>query len=90
MKKAASIFLVLLLILPLGGCSYKNITAHSGTEYIISAIGFNGDVNGITMFLEAVVINSEDAEDDKKTQVLILRFYKYNLNFIFKNYIRNV
>lgn len=70
MRKAAGIILALLCILSLVGCNYKNITAHSGTEYIISAIGFDSSYDSVDMVLEAIIINSEDAEADKKTELL--------------------
>lgn len=69
MKKI--IFLSFILCFFLCGCKNGNVFSAEEPEYMISAIGFEGEKTGEkTVFLEAIVINAEDPEADKKTVTL--------------------
>lgn len=70
MRKIFCLLAAISLCISLCGCSYKRMLAGSGAEYIISAMGFDQNGDELTVILEAVIINSEDADVDKKTSLL--------------------
>jgi len=66
MKKLFVCFgLLSLLLLPLCGCFSGAATTAGGHKYLISAIGFDYDEE-ITVTIEAVAVNSEDAAGKKR------------------------
>lgn len=65
MKKV--IFLSLIICVFLCGCKNVNIFSSEEPEYLVSAIGFKEGFSGQkTIFLESIVINTEDTEAEKK------------------------
>lgn len=64
--------LYILLFLPvfLCGCSNGNTVIREKPEYMISALGFEKNQGKMTVFMEAVVINSEDTTAEKKLLLL--------------------
>lgn len=69
MKKLLSIVLVVLNIVLLCGCSVKETIASDKQEYIVSALGFDGEGEKIKMTIEAIVINSDDLKEDKESKL---------------------
>ena len=70
MRKALILTLTICLIFPLCGCSAKRAVSNDGQEYIVSALGFDGDGDKLKITLEALVVNSDDLEADKKTRLI--------------------
>lgn len=70
MRKIFCLVAAVSLCLSLCGCSHKRMLAGSGAEYIISAMGFDREGDKLTVVLEAVITNSEDADADKKISLL--------------------
>lgn len=71
MKKALLIFLTVSVILSsLSGCSFKKTFSSENNEYIISAMGFDAENTKLKIFLEAIVVNTEDADKDIKLAIL--------------------
>lgn len=64
MKKI--IILCFIMCFFLSGCKSGNIFSAEEPEYMISAIGFEEKWGEKKIFLEAIVINSEDPQADKK------------------------
>ena len=62
--KIKCIVLILIIPLLLCGCSVKDFLKDSKTEYTVSSIGFETAKKGITIYFEALVVNSEDADSD--------------------------
>lgn len=63
------LILTLLCLSLLCGCSnIRRIVAQNG-RYLVSAMGVDKAENGVLVSLEAVVINSQDSEQDIKPQV---------------------
>lgn len=67
MKK---IVIILLIILCLCGCSGEKPLTGETPEYMISSLGFSEKDGMITVFMEAIVINSEDTDAQKKLVLL--------------------
>lgn len=54
------------LILTLGGCNSLSVFKSDSHKFLISALGFEEIDNKITLYAEALVINSEDMNSQKK------------------------
>lgn len=65
MRKIISIILVLSIAFLLCGCSFKPLTTVN-QEYLISALGFEKANGKFLITAEALTINTEDIEEDKK------------------------
>ncbi len=70
MKKALSLVLSLVLLLFACGCSLKDAVFAEASEYIVTAIGFDKEEDNIKITMEALIINSEDAEAENKLVAL--------------------
>lgn len=68
MKKA--LFIGLIFSIFLCGCSGQGSVMRERPEYTISSLGFESENGRITVLMEAVVINSEDTEAEKKLLLL--------------------
>lgn len=71
MKRLLILFLSAVISLcSLGGCSVKkNISSYS-QEYLISAMGFD-QINGkLTAYLEAVIVNTEDTNAERRLELI--------------------
>ena len=66
LKKALSLILSLALLLSLCGCSLKDAVFAEASEYIVTAMGFDEEEEDIKITMEALIINSEDAEAENK------------------------
>ena len=64
------IILSFILCVFLSGCKGENIFSAEEPEYMISAMGFEEVWGEKKVYLEAIVINSEDPKADKKTIIL--------------------
>ena len=64
MKKL--IFILPLFVFLLSGCSLSDAVSGKSEEYLISAMGFDKSGQGIEISVEAVSVNTEDTEDDKR------------------------
>jgi len=69
-KNLAVIFTVILFCIFLSGCSIKRVSAVRTNDYLVSAVGFEERGNKITVFAEAVIINTEDLSAEKKVELL--------------------
>lgn len=70
MKKAFTFLFCLLFFFLLCGCSFKEAVSAEASEYIVSAIGFDEQNGQIKMLIEALMINSEDADAEKRLEVI--------------------
>ena len=70
MKKFLIVTFSVLLCFSLCGCSIKGAYISKTNDYLVSAIGFEESGDIITVFCEAVIINNEDTEADKKAELL--------------------
>lgn len=70
MKKILIAVSFTLLCFSLCGCSIKGAYISKTNDYLVSAIGFEESGNRITVLCEAVIINNEDTEADKKAELL--------------------
>ena len=68
MKKV--LILSLFLPLVLCGCSGGNAIIRENPEYMVSSLGFESNGGEITVYMEAVVINAEDTDAEKKLLLL--------------------
>ena len=70
LKGLLSFLLCLCFVLPLSGCALKEAVSAEAIEYLISSVGFDENENGISVFYEAVIVNSEDTTADKKVELI--------------------
>ncbi len=68
MKRLA--FIILLTAFFLCGCSGENPLKGENPEYMVASLGFSEKNGKLTVFMEAIVINSEDTDAQKKLVVL--------------------
>lgn len=70
MKKPVLFLFSFILLFSLCGCSFKEtLSSHNG-EYIISAIGFDGLGDKIGICLEAVIVNTEDTDAERRLELI--------------------
>lgn len=67
MKKI--IIFIFIISISLCGCSFDETISRSGTEYIVSAIGFDQKGDKISVTLETIITNTENNESE--TRLLI-------------------
>ncbi len=70
MKRLLKIGLVLIVLFTLSGCKATKGFSTLAHEYLVSAVGFEEEKGEIQVFLETVVVNSEDTEAQKKNELL--------------------
>lgn len=71
MKRIFLIFLALSFVISnLCGCSFKKTFSSENNEYIISAMGFDFEENNFKLYLEAIIVNTEDADAERKLMLL--------------------
>ncbi len=71
MKKIIAVVCsVIFFCICLSGCSIKGSSAARTNDYLISALGFEEKGSKITVFAEAVIINTEDLSAEKKVEIL--------------------
>ncbi len=70
MKKALCLILCLWLSLSLCGCSAKKAVANNGQEYIVSAFGFDRENGGLKITMEALVVNSDNLDEENKARLI--------------------
>ena len=68
MKKL--LFLIIVLPLFFCGCADTEMLSGENPEYMISSLGFEKKEDEIFVFMEALVINSEDTSAEKKLILL--------------------
>lgn len=67
MKKKLMILTVFLVCFALSGCSFRSAAGAQKEQYIVSALGFDGEDGKIRMSLECLVINTEESSEKKRT-----------------------
>lgn len=70
MKKIISFALCFIMPFVFCGCSFGSVFTAESAGYTATAIGFEQSGNLIKVILEAVTVNSEDADADIKTEIL--------------------
>ena len=70
MKKVLGLIFCVLLVLFLCGCSAGEAISSDKQEYIVASLGFDKKDSKYAMFLEAIVVNTEDMNADKQNIVL--------------------
>ncbi len=68
MKRIISIVMLTVLALGFCGCSQSEAISNDGQEYIVSALGFDKIGKAVTLTLEALIVNSEDMEEEKQNR----------------------
>lgn len=66
MRKIFFVFAVFGLCILLCGCSFTADSSGENREYLVASMGFDNSKNGIKITVEAVAVNSEDAEGKKR------------------------
>ncbi len=69
MKRLLTALLIMGCISSLCGCSAKEAIASDKQEYIVSALGFDGENGKILMLIEAVVVNTDDLSEEKESRI---------------------
>ncbi len=62
-------FVVALNMVFLCGCSVKEAITSDKQEYIVSALGFDGEKDKVKITVEAIVINNDDLTEDKSARL---------------------
>ena len=70
MRKILSLALCLIMPLFFCGCSFGSVFTAESAGYTATAIGFEQQEDSVKVILEAVTVNSEDADADIKTEIL--------------------
>ncbi len=70
MKKTAFIGIILFLPLFLCGCNAEEHLNRGANKYIVASLGFDEADGKISVYSESVVINTDDTEAEKKTELL--------------------
>ena len=70
MKKLTLIFLTVIMVSLLSGCSAKEAIASDKQEYIVSSLGFDNEGGKIKMLIEAIVVNTDDLSEDKESRMI--------------------
>lgn len=65
-KRLLALFFVCLFIFSLCGCNSFSVFSSDSHRYLISSLGFEEKTNEIVVYVETLVINSEDMNADKK------------------------
>ncbi len=71
MKRLLWAVLILCVMFFMSGCSAKEAIASDKQEYIVSSLGFDGKEDGIKMIIEAIVVNTDDLEEEKESRLII-------------------
>lgn len=69
-RYAVSFICFALPMLLLCGCSVKNTAPSNVHEYIVTALGFEEKADNIEVFIEALVVNSEDTEAERRLEII--------------------
>lgn len=70
MKKTVLFFSLAMIVFSFCGCSAKEAIASDKQEYIVSAIGFDRENTKVKMFLETVIVNSDDLSPKKNSKLI--------------------
>lgn len=70
MKRFVALILVFIMLFSLCGCNLRQAVSRSGTEYIVSAIGFDQTGDTVSVTLETVITKTEDSESQNETKLL--------------------
>lgn len=71
MKRYTVSFICLTFIVTLlCGCSVKNTAPSNVHEYIVTALGFEEKADNICVYIEALVVNSEDTEAERRLEII--------------------
>lgn len=70
MKKVLVLLLCFSLVFCLCGCSFKDFFSAETAGYTATALGFDEKNGKISVFLETVTVNSEDAEADAAANII--------------------
>lgn len=71
MKKLLCFILVVLNFVFLCGCSVKEAITSDKQEYIVSALGFDGEKGNVKITAETIVINNDDLTEDKSARLFV-------------------
>lgn len=64
------ILAVAFIVMLLCGCSAKEAIASDKQEYIVASLGFDSKGSKIEMFIEAIVVNTDDLDEDKQSIIM--------------------
>ncbi len=70
MKRFAILFCAVVMFFVLSGCSAKEAIASDKQEYIVSSLGFDNSKGDIKMIIEAIVVNTDDLEEEKESRII--------------------
>lgn len=70
MKKVLGLIFCVLLVFFLCGCSAREAISSDKQEYIVASLGFDKKDSKYAMFLETIVVNTEDMNADKQNIVI--------------------
>ncbi len=66
MKKLLALGLIMCVILLLCGCSATEAISSEQQEYIVAALGFDGDKDEIKLTIEAIAVNTDALRDEEE------------------------
>ena len=70
MKKVVGLILCVCILFFLCGCSAREAISSDKQEYIVASLGFDKKDSKYAMFLETIVVNTEDMNADKQNTVI--------------------
>ena len=70
MKKVVGLILCVCILFFLCGCSAMEAISSDKQEYIVASLGFDKQESNYAMFMEAIVVNTEDMNAGKQNTVL--------------------
>lgn len=70
MKKILGLILCICLVFALCGCSARETISSDKQEYIVASLGFDKRDGKYAMFMESIVVNTEDMNADKQNIIL--------------------
>lgn len=70
MKRVLGLIFCVLLVFFLCGCSAREAISSDKQEYIVASLGFDKKDGNYAMFMEAIVVNTEDMNADKQNTIL--------------------
>ncbi len=70
MKRFLCVGLCAIVIISLCGCSAREAITSDKQEYLVASLGFDRGDEGFNMLMEALVVNTDDMEAEKKNIVL--------------------
>ena len=70
MKKVLGLILCVSVLFFLCGCSAMEAISSDKQEYIVASLGFDKQEGNYAMFMEAIVVNTEDMNADKQNIIL--------------------